>query len=175
MERFSPFGFSSRKVWSFTFVFRPSGIWLEGANEARISRVDPRTRSPAHRHRHSGPSRPSCLCSGTQLGSLRPAHLEKEMATHVSVLAWRIPGTGEPGGLPSLGSHRVRHNRSDLAAATGLPTTLKALRGSRSPFLPLPGQTPPSRKPIERRAGPTFATWWRARRPARGGDGSAGG
>ena len=36
--------------------------------------------------------------------------LEKEMATHSSVLAWRIPGTGEPGGLPSVGSHRVRHN-----------------------------------------------------------------
>jgi len=33
--------------------------------------------------------------------------LEKEMATHSSVLAWRIPGTGEPGGLPSMGSHRV--------------------------------------------------------------------
>ena len=36
--------------------------------------------------------------------------LEKEMATHSSVLAWRIPGTGEPGGLPSLGSHRVGHD-----------------------------------------------------------------
>ena len=36
--------------------------------------------------------------------------LEKEMATHSSVLAWRIPGVGEPGGLPSMGSHRVRHN-----------------------------------------------------------------
>ena len=36
--------------------------------------------------------------------------MEKEMATHSSVLAWRIPGTEEPGGLPSLGSHRVRHN-----------------------------------------------------------------
>ena len=43
--------------------------------------------------------------------------LEKEMATHSSVLAWRIPGTGEPGGLPSVGSHRVGHNRSDTAAA----------------------------------------------------------
>ena len=42
--------------------------------------------------------------------------LEKEMATHSSVLAWRIPGTGEPGGLPSLGSHRVGHDWSDLAA-----------------------------------------------------------
>ena len=36
--------------------------------------------------------------------------LEKEMATHSSVLAWRIPGMGEPGGLPSLGSHRVGHD-----------------------------------------------------------------
>ena len=43
--------------------------------------------------------------------------LEKEMATHSSVLAWRIPGTGEPGGLPSMGSHRVGHDGSDLAAA----------------------------------------------------------
>ena len=43
--------------------------------------------------------------------------LEKEMATRSSVLAWRIPGTAEPGGLPSVGSHRVRHNWSDLAAA----------------------------------------------------------
>ena len=36
--------------------------------------------------------------------------LEKEMATHSRVLAWRIPGTGEPGGLPSMGSNRVRHD-----------------------------------------------------------------
>ena len=43
--------------------------------------------------------------------------LEKEMATHSIVLAWRIPGTGEPGGLPSMGSHRVGHGWSDLAAA----------------------------------------------------------
>ena len=43
--------------------------------------------------------------------------LEKETATHSSVLAWRIPGTGEPGGLQSMGSHRVGHNWSDLAAA----------------------------------------------------------
>ena len=40
-----------------------------------------------------------------------PFHaLEKEMATHSSVLAWRIPGTGEPGGLPSMGLHRVGHD-----------------------------------------------------------------
>ena len=43
--------------------------------------------------------------------------LEKEMATHSSVLAWRIPGMGEPGGLPSMGSHRVGHDWSDLAVA----------------------------------------------------------
>ena len=36
--------------------------------------------------------------------------LEKEMAPHSSVLAWRIPGTGEPGGLPSMGLHRIRHD-----------------------------------------------------------------
>ena len=50
--------------------------------------------------------------------------LEKEMATHFSVLAWRIPGTGEPGGLPSMGSHRV-----DLAAAVYINPN-----SSRSPF-----------------------------------------
>ena len=44
--------------------------------------------------------------------------MEKEMATHSNILAWRIPGTEEPGGLPSMGSHRVRHDWSDLAAAT---------------------------------------------------------
>ena len=43
--------------------------------------------------------------------------LEKEMATHSSVLAWRIPGTEKPGGLPSMGLHRVGHNWSDLTAA----------------------------------------------------------
>ena len=43
--------------------------------------------------------------------------LEKEMATHSSVLAWRTPGTGEPGGLLSMGSHRVGHDWSVLAVA----------------------------------------------------------
>ena len=42
------------------------------------------------------------------------------MATHSSILAWRIPGTEEPGGLPSLGSHRVVHDWSDLAAAAAI-------------------------------------------------------
>ena len=48
--------------------------------------------------------------------------LEKEVAAHSSVLAWRIPGMGEPGGLPSTGSHRVEHDWSDLAAAADCST-----------------------------------------------------
>ena len=47
--------------------------------------------------------------------------LEKEMATHASVLAWRIPGMGEPSGLPSMGSHRAGHDWSDLAVAAAYP------------------------------------------------------
>ena len=50
--------------------------------------------------------------------------LEKAMAPHSSVLAWRIPGTGEPGGLPSVGSHRVGHDWSDLAAAAAAACNL---------------------------------------------------
>ena len=61
----------------------------------------------------------SSFCVGWLLLMLgaQPSPLEKAMATHSSVLAWRIPGTGEPGGLPSMGSHRVRHDWSNLAAA----------------------------------------------------------
>ena len=51
------------------------------------------------------------------MGKTRDLFMEKEMATHSSVLAWRISGTREPGGLPSIGSHRVGHDRSDIAAA----------------------------------------------------------
>ena len=59
--------------------------------------------------------------SGTQLSDFTFTFhfhaLKKEMATHSSVLAWRIPGMGEPGGLPSKGSHRVGHDWSNLTAA----------------------------------------------------------
>ena len=51
--------------------------------------------------------------------------LEKEMATHSSTLSWKIPGTVEPGGLPSMGSHRVRHDWSDLAAVAAAATSYK--------------------------------------------------
>ena len=53
--------------------------------------------------------------------------LEKEMATHSSVLAWRIPETGEPGGLPSTGSHRVGHDCSDLAAVAAATINLLSM------------------------------------------------
>ena len=51
------------------------------------------------------------------------------MATHSSVLAWRIPGTAEPGGLPSMGSHRVRYSWSDLAAADQFISNILYLSG----------------------------------------------
>ena len=50
------------------------------------------------------------------------------MATNSSVLAWRLPGTGEPGGLLSMGSHRVGHDRSDLKAAAAVQETRVATR-----------------------------------------------
>ena len=52
--------------------------------------------------------------------------LEKELATHSSVLAWRIPGMGEPVGLLSMGSHRVGHDQSSLAAVAAALTFLFA-------------------------------------------------
>ena len=51
--------------------------------------------------------------------------LEREMATHSSVLAWRIPGMGEPGGLLSMGLHRVGHDWSDLTAAAAAGTLIE--------------------------------------------------
>ena len=59
-----------------------------------------------------------CECTIKTTGEMQGAHaLEKEMATHSSILAWRIPGTEEPVGLPSMGSQRVGQDCRDLAAA----------------------------------------------------------
>ena len=58
-----------------------------------------------------------CFLSNLNMNHFHFHVLEKEMATHSSVLACRIPGKGEPGGLPSMGLHRVGHDWSDLAAA----------------------------------------------------------
>jgi len=60
--------------------------------------------------------------------------LEKEMATHSSVLAWRIPGLGEPGGLPSMGSHRVGHDWSNSAVAAAAVYHLRTLPLSSLPW-----------------------------------------
>ena len=61
-----------------------------------------------------------------QLASyFRTSKVIAEMATHSSVPAWRIPGMGEPGGLPSMGSYRVGHNRSDLAVAAAAAKLLQ--------------------------------------------------
>ena len=66
--------------------------------------------------------------------------LEKEMATHSSVLAWRIPGTGEPGGLSSMGSHRVGHDWSELAVAAAAAACRQRRQWHPTPVL-LPGNS----------------------------------
>ena len=87
--------------------------------------------------------------SGTQLSDFTFTSyyhaLEKAMATHSSVLAWRIPGTGEPDRLPSMGWHRVGHYWSDLAAAAAVSSFVQVHPGA-IPLLflmiwcpPLPG------------------------------------
>ena len=79
--------------------------------------------------------------------------LEKEMATHSSVLAWRSPGTGEPSGLLSLGSHRVGQDWNDLAAAA----LFIYIFFSFPPFLSLLLQKYP---PWTHCLGPNFMTYW---------------
>ena len=89
------------KYWSFSFSIIPSRK-IPGLISFRMDWLD------------------LLAVQGTLMGSLRVRHdftftfhfhaLEKEMATHSSVLAWRIPGTGEPGGPPSMRSHRVGHD-----------------------------------------------------------------
>ena len=117
------------------------GAWW--ATVHRVSRVGRAWRLNMHAGRQGGegngtPLQYSCLenpmdggawwaaVHGVSKSRTRPSNftftfhfhaLEKEMATHSSVLAWRIPGMGEPGRLLSMGSHRVRHDWSDLAAA----------------------------------------------------------
>ena len=72
--------------------------------------------------------------SQTQLSDFPFTFHFHAMATDSSVLAWRIPGTGEPGGLPSMGLHRVGHDCSDLAAAAAAePGAVGNSHGSVSP------------------------------------------
>ena len=105
------------------------------------------------------------------------------MATHSSVLAWRIPGTGEPGGLRSMGLHRVGHDRSDLAAAAAdsilksrdiaLPTRVRIVKAMVFPVVMYECESWTIKK-VERRRIYASELWcwrrllrapWTARRP----------
>ena len=77
-------------------------------------------------------------------------HKMHPMATHSSILAWRIPGTGEPGGLPSMGSHRVEHDSSDLAAAAAAQNVTFWLQNET--VLQDPRKFPPSTFQVNARA-----------------------
>ena len=99
--------FHWRWKWQPTPVFLPRESWIE--------EPDGLVSIGSHRVRHDWRNL-ACMHA-----------LEKEMATHSSILAWRIPGTEEPGGLLSMKSHRVGHNWSDLAAAAA---TISSFRGS---------------------------------------------
>ena len=98
-------------LWLFTFMhwrrkWQPTPVFLPGESQGRGSLVAAVYGVTQSRTRLSDFT-----------FTIHFHALEKEMATHSSILAWRTPGTGEPGGLPSTGSHRVRHDWSDLTAA----------------------------------------------------------
>ena len=112
--------------WSFTTITTWEDFWIWGNQKFRLAYV----------MTGGNPLQYSCLANPMNGGAWKAAvhgvaksrtrlgdftftfhfhALEKEMATHSSVLAWRIQRTGEPGGLPSMGSHRVGHDWNDLA------------------------------------------------------------
>ena len=127
-------GFPRQKYWSRLLFPPPGDLPHPGSKSASlVSALSP---SLTGRFFTTGtPLQYSCLESPMDGGACSPwgrwgsdtterlhfhfslSYMEKEMATHSSVLAWRIPGTGEPGGLPSMGSHRVGCDWSDLVAA----------------------------------------------------------
>ena len=92
----------SSRILGWRRRWQPTPVFLLGESQGRRSLVGCR------------------LWGRTELDTTERLHfhvLEKETATHSSVLAWKIPGMGAPRGLPSMGSYRVGHNWSDLAAA----------------------------------------------------------
>ena len=138
---------------------RTGRAWLVlGERDLEIFLVDLWLPRPTFREGNGNPLQNSCLenpmdrgawlaafygvaQSRTRLSDFTfPFHfhaLEKEMATHSSVLAWRIPGMVEPGGLPSMGSHRIGHDWSDLAAAAADPLLLLPLLSLGNSLWPL--------------------------------------
>ena len=96
-------------AWKISWIEEHGGLQFMGSHRVGHNWVT------VHTHTHHSIC---CCCSAIKSYICYQNNvLEKEMATHSSVLAWRIPGTGEPGGLPSTGSHRVGHDWSVLAAA----------------------------------------------------------
>ena len=90
--------------YTYIWKWQPTPVFLPGESCGQGSLVGCLLSMGLHRVGHAW-SALACIHA-----------LEKEMATHSSILAWRIPGTEESGGLPSMGSHRVGHDWSDLAA-----------------------------------------------------------
>ena len=83
-----------------------------------LADLTPTSLHPTHvRHHRTLSWAPCTLLPVPTLYFIHGSALEKALATHSSVLAWRIPGTAEPGGLPSVGSHRAGHDWSDWATA----------------------------------------------------------
>ena len=109
--------YTARMLYTHWYQWHPTPVLLPGKSHGWRSRVGcspwGHTESDMTERLHFPAWRFPALGKGFHF----PA-LEKEMATHSSVLAWRIPGTGEPGGLPSMGLHRVGHDWSDLPAVS---------------------------------------------------------
>ena len=104
------------KHWSFRFI-SPSNEYL-GLTSFRIDWFDLLAKQGTLKNLLQHYSSKASVLQDSAFFMVQLSHpLEKAMATHSSTLAWRIPGTGEPGGLPSMGSHRVGHDWSNLAAA----------------------------------------------------------
>ena len=154
MEELQPGGGRPLKRTSLCSVFLRAVLWIgqfsfpggsvvknPPANAGDVGLISGSGRSP--RVGNGYPLQYSCLGNSLDRGAwCVPAHgsqrvgqdqatnTEKEMATHSSVFAWRIPGAGEPGGLPSMGSHRVGHDWNDLAAAGQLTLSLTLIADS---------------------------------------------
>ena len=106
-----PWDFSRQEYWS--------GLACPPSGDLSNPRMEPKSPALQADSLLSEPPGKSCIMHNELINNSfnNSPQLEKEMATHSSVLAWRIPRTGEPVGLPSMGSHRVGHDWSNLAVA----------------------------------------------------------
>ena len=130
---------SSTLAWKIPWTEEPSGLQSMGSRRVSTERLHFNFSLSCIGEGNDKQLQCSCLDNPMEIGAWKAAihgvaegrtrlshftfhfhALEKEMASHSSVLAWRIPGMGEPGGLLSIGSHKVGHHWSDLAAAAYL-------------------------------------------------------